>query len=318
MAEENLSKEYIKFLETDTDRSNFIVNYLEKRGVKTTVINIGGKKHIYLNFLNEQYNGYFRLKTLIAHYDRVPGTPGANDNSFAVFTMMNWAVNLNVRPIQHNVRIIFTDGEETCSSESEGAFSESVFSVNNLSSAKKSVIQSQGAYQLGLSLRKNMHTGEDFYVFDCMGRGTVPVLAKAPLLKKAASDFRKNFSSLYHRAETVLQIAAPSSWVSLPVSWSDNAGLTAAGLPSVLITMLPKEEAGFYMMNLAKNPELENFVINHEVTSTDTKCSLNALLPKTWLFLHSDYDDAGSITVESTEVFEKILDAIAAQKVPAL
>ena len=295
MEETALSDDFTAFLDNKIDRTAFIVNYLESRGLPVTVINLKGKKHIYLNFDSRQYNGLFRLKTLIAHYDRVPDSPGANDNSFAVFTMMNWALHLNEQGIQHNIRIIFTDGEEN---------------------APGSDIKNQGAYELGFSLKKNT-SAVDYYVFDCMGRGTIPVLAKPPVLKKASLSFKKSYNALFHRSEEILQKALPGSWVTLPVSWSDNAGLTAQGLPSVLITMLPKEEASFYMLNLTKNPELENFVINHEITAGDTKSHLNALLPKTWLFLHSDYDCKESITYESTACFERILNAIALSKTPS-
>lgn len=287
---EKLSSEYIDFLAQDCDRTSFIVNYLEKRGVKSTVINIDERRHIYVNFPKEQYSGYFRIKTLIAHYDRVKESPGANDNSFAVFSMMNWAAALNEKNIQHNIRLIFTDGEEM--DELEG----------------------QGAFALAGTFRRLGITNDDVYVFDCMGRGTIPVLQKPPLLDKAKPAFRKKFNELFNRTQAVLKTAAGGSWVTLPVSWSDNAGFIASGIPAVLVTMLPSNEASAYMMALTKNPGLEDFVVNHKAATPDERIRLSTMLPETWKFLHSVKDSAESITIESSYVFERILNVLALSK----
>lgn len=287
---EKLSSEYIEFLAQDCDRTSFIVNYLEKRGVKSTVINIDKRRHIYVNFPKEQYSGYFKIKTLIAHYDRVKESPGANDNSFAVFSMMNWAVSLNEKNIQHNIRLIFTDGEEM--DELEG----------------------QGAFALAGTFRRLGITNDDVYVFDCMGRGTIPVLQKPPLLDKAKPAFRKKFNELFNRTQAVLKTATGGSWVTLPVSWSDNAGFIASGIPAVLVTMLPSNEASAYMMALTKNPGLEDFVVNHKASSPSERARLSTMLPETWKFLHSKKDSAESITVKSSYVFERILNVLALSK----
>lgn len=287
---EKLSSEYIDFLAQDCDRTSFIVNYLEKRGVKSTVINIDERRHIYVNFPKEQYSGYFRIKTLIAHYDRVKESPGANDNSFAVFSMMNWAAALNEKNIQHNIRLIFTDGEEM--DELEG----------------------QGAFALAGTFRRLGITNDDVYVFDCMGRGTIPVLQKPPLLDKAKPAFRKKFNELFNRTQAVLKTATGGSWVTLPVSWSDNAGFIASGIPAVLVTMLPTNEASAYMMALTKNPGLEDFVVNHKAATPDERIRLSTMLPETWKFLHSKKDAAESITIESSYVFERILNVLALSK----
>ncbi len=284
---QKLSSEYIDFLAQDCDRTSFIVNYLEKRGVKSAVINIDERRHIYVNFPKEQYSGYFRIKTLIAHYDRVKESPGANDNSFAVFTMMNWAVALNEKNIQHNIRLIFTDGEEM------------------------DALQGQGAFSLAGTFRRLGITNDDVYVFDCMGRGTIPVLQKPPILDKAKPEFKKKFNALFNKTQAILQTAAGGSWVTLPVSWSDNAGFIASGIPAVLVTMLPEDEASAYMMSLTKNPELEDFVVNHKAPTQSERELFSSMIPETWKFLHSKKDSPESITAESAYVFERILNVIA-------
>ena len=71
-----------------------------------------GRNHILVHFASEAYNPRFKIKTVIAHYDRVAGSPGANDNSAADWQLMNWAVELEKATSFHNIRIFFTDGEE--------------------------------------------------------------------------------------------------------------------------------------------------------------------------------------------------------------
>ena len=288
---------FLDFIQEGQDRCSFICDYLEKGGVKSSVLHINGKKHILINFPKECYNGYFRIKTIIAHYDRVPQSPGANDNSFAVFTLMKWAIRLNQSMREHNIRLIFTDGEE-------------ISSAAEKKEGQKSILEEQGAFDLAGVFKRLGITGDDVFVFDCMGRGCVPVLGNPFILEKAQSSFKKRYNELQERAKEILSKASPSAWLNLPVSLSDNAGFIASGIPAVVITMLPQEEASKYMFNLVKYPPLEAYVTNKSIpTGCDTK-TLLSLLPKTWLFLHSPYDNAESITWESQTVFINILNVI--------
>ncbi len=54
-----------------------------------------------------------RAIALVAHYDTVPATPGANDNSTSVAILLEIAAALVAgEPIQNDVILLFTDGEE--------------------------------------------------------------------------------------------------------------------------------------------------------------------------------------------------------------
>ncbi|MBR4489562.1 M28 family peptidase, partial [bacterium] len=166
----------------------------------------------------------FKIKTIISHYDRVQGSPGANDNSFANFAIADFAAELFNSGKVHNVRIFFTDGEEL---GAEG-------------------VSSQGAFALADLFRKLGITNDDVYVFDACGRGDVAILARAGLDSKITGAFKKKFLDLYERTQNLLKIAATNSWMTLPVPYSDNAGFLACGIPAVAITFLPKEEVSFY------------------------------------------------------------------------
>lgn len=61
--------------------------------------------------------------TLVAHYDTVPTTPGANDNSVAVATLLETARALLAgSPLDNDVLLLFTDGEEPAPRYGASAF----------------------------------------------------------------------------------------------------------------------------------------------------------------------------------------------------
>ena len=208
------------FIAPDCDRAAFIQNYLNQAGLEAPVLQMEGKNHIYVKFTQSQYNPTFRIKTVIAHYDRIG--IGANDNSAAVFCLLEWAAQLArlVHPAFHNIRLIFTDGEEL----GAGGIAE------------------QGAFPLAQVFRRLGITNDDIFVFDCMGCGDVPILTQTILPPKVPAKFVKQFATLEQRAATLLQASANGRWFCLPCNYSDNASFIANGIPAVAITMLPSAE----------------------------------------------------------------------------
>ena len=290
-----LPKDFAEYLAGGADRLAFLQRYLADWGVATAVVPLAGRKHLYVNFPTSAYNPLFKIKTVITHYDRVPNSPGANDNSAANLMIADWAGRLLSairRGAQPNVRIFFTDGEEL----------------------GENGVAEQGAFALAELFRKLGITRDDVYVFDACGRGTVAVLAQAGLtaLKKAGTGFKKQFASLYQRTEALLRAANPEQWLTLPVPYSDNAGFLACGIPAVAITMLPADEASAYLRCLMKEPQLSGAVMNCQQLD-----DYEALLPKTWRLFHTPQDTVQSLTAESFGVMAHILDALAAARAPA-
>jgi hypothetical protein len=225
-----------------------------------------GKNHIYVKFPQAQYNPTFRIKTVIAHYDRIG--IGANDNSAAVFCLLEWAAIIaKLAGGQfHNIRLIFTDGEELGAA---GGVAE------------------QGAFPLAQVFRRLGITNDDIFVFDCMGRGDVPILTQTIIPCKASSKFVKDFNNLEQRAASLLQNSAGGRWFSLPCNYSDNASFIANGIPAVAITMLPSAEV-----------------------TTATRGEI----PETWQLLHTPGDNLASLTPQSFEIFHNILNNLIALK----
>lgn len=253
------------FIAPDCDRAAFIQNYLKAAGLEAPVLQMEGKNHIYVKFTQSQYNPTFRIKTVIAHYDRIG--IGANDNSAAVFCLLEWAAQLTrfASPAFHNIRLIFTDGEEL------GAAG----------------VAEQGAFPLAQVFRRLGITSDDIFVFDCMGRGDVPILTQTILPPKAPARFVKDFSALEQRAATLLQNSANGRWFSLSCNYSDNASFIANGIPAVAITMLP---------------------------SAEVTAATQGIQPQTWQLLHTPGDNLASLTPQSFEIFHNILNNLAALK----
>lgn len=254
------------FIAADCDRLSFIQKFLNKEGLDTAVLPMEGKNHIYVKFPQKHYNPQFRIKTLIAHYDRIG--IGANDNSAAVFMMMQWAGSLLKvydKGGFHNIRLIFTDGEEL----GAGGVAE------------------QGAFPLAQVFRKLGITHDDIYVFDCMGRGNVPILTQTLLPKGLSPKFVKDFSALGKRAQNLISLAGNGKWFTLPCNYSDNASFIANGLPAAAITILPSE---------------------------DVDLVLKGETPETWKRFHTPADNFESLTPQAFELTFRILNQLAMQK----
>lgn len=301
-----LSSEFTTYIAPQTDRCAFIQDWLLKHGVESAVAAIDGKKHILVQFAPNAYDARFKIKTVIAHYDRVEGSPGANDNSAADWQIMNWAAELAVLPAFHNVRIFFTDGEEL---------------------GWNTGVSGQGAFGIASTFKKLGITNDDVYVFDCCGRGEVPVLSKTVLPKELSesgngggAQFVKRFNNLFERTQDLLREASPERWMTLPVPYSDNASFLACGIPAVAITMLPAEEASLYARELLSNKGLEAAVMNRESSKKERleenrpEYAYKERMPKTWRLFHTEYDNELSLTQNSFVVMKQILNALANTK----
>ena len=270
------------FIASDCDRAAFIQNYLKTAGLEAPILQMEGKNHIYVKFPQNQYNPAFRIKTVIAHYDRIG--IGANDNSAAVYCLLEWGVQIAKNTVLecpqswpvnpstvsrfspfHNIRLIFTDGEEL---GAEG-------------------ITQQGAFPLAQVFRRLGITNDDIFVFDCMGRGNVPVLTQTILPRKSPASFIKAFNELEQRAASLLQASANGRWFCLPCNYSDNASFIANGIPAVAITMLP---------------------------SAEVTAATRGEIPQTWQLLHTPGDNLASLIPQSVEIFHNILTNLAAMK----
>lgn len=296
-----LPQEFFDYISPDCNRMQFIRDYLKKLGVESAVCAIDGKNHILVQYDSSFYNPQFKIKTVIAHYDRVSSSPGANDNSAANFQIMKWAALLKNYKGFHNVRIFFTDGEEL---------------------GWNTGVNEQGSYGIAQTFKRLGIVNDDVYVFDACGRGSVPVLSRTLINEKAPDTFKKKFSDLFNRSQDLLRTVCPQRWMSLPVPYSDNAAFIASGIPAVAITMLPADEASLYARELFSNRDLENAVLNRESSKKERMAShvpeyaYKERIPLTWRLFHTEKDNAASLTKESFTVMADILSGLASLKTP--
>ncbi|MDR3311515.1 MAG: Zn-dependent exopeptidase M28 [Spirochaetaceae bacterium] len=281
-----LPDSFSDFLENGCDRCRFILDRLAVRGITGQIVTLGMQRHIVVQFAPRFYNPLFKLKTVITHYDRVFGSPGANDNSAAVFQIIDWVERLNKARRFHNVRIFFTDGEELGGEEG---------------------VREQGAFGIASRFKALGILNDDVYVFDCCGRGDVFVLSATGVRNAGNQAFNHRFTGLYHRTEDLLRLAAPDRWVSVPVPYSDNAGFLACGIPAVAITLLPAPEVSAYLGELRRDKKLETDMLNHDMKAQER-------LPETWRLLHTPEDNAGSLTPKSFAHMARLLDTLTIQK----
>jgi hypothetical protein len=305
---ERLPEWYETYTAAGCDRLSSLQEYLLNNSVETSVVPIEGRRHLYVTFPSASYNPIFKIKTVLAHYDRVEKSPGANDNTSGVFSLAQWAIRLQQMSragFVHNVRIFFTDGEEL----------------------GENGVSSQGAFGLAELFKKLGIANDDVYVFDSVGRGTVPILAQTGLSDVRAisknNNFTKRFADLYDRTQNLLRSVSRESWMTLPVPYSDNAGFLACGIPAVAITMLPKEEATQYVRELAADKTLPQAVMNCRMEKDNTgrdvvpRFRYEEKMPKTWRLFHTEYDNMLSLTPESFDMMEKLLNALADMKTMA-
>lgn len=216
------------FLAPAADRRSCITKWLAAQGIPYRTVMLQDKTHIIVSYGSSAYSSRFKMKTLLAHYDRAAGTPGANDNSSACIQLLLFAKLLLQKNGVHNIRIIFTDGEE----------------------AGSSGIQSQGAYRLGQGLRALAMQHDDMFVFDLCGTGDTLILSESGIYGRDKSKTAA-LTALHRRSCVYADAACRGHWLSLPTAYSDNAGLISAGLTAQVITVLPYTEAALLRQTLS-------------------------------------------------------------------
>jgi hypothetical protein len=282
---------FSEFTSDMCNRGQFIIDYLMAHGIIPSIINLASSRHIFVKFDSACYNPLFKLKTVLAHYDRAPGSPGANDNSAAVFQLLDWVQRLKSDPRAHNVRVIFTDGEELGATDG----------------AAGGGVAGQGAFGIASRYKALGITSDDVYVFDCCGRGDVPVLSKAGLSVSKSALFNMRLNDLHIRAQELLKTVSPQNWMTLPVPYSDNAGFLACGIPAVAITLLPSSEATQYLYDLRRSKALAAAVMH-------SGNEINECLPATWQLLHTPGDNDASLTPKSFTLMARLLDLLAEKR----
>ena len=297
------------FIAPNANRRGLVEAMLRARGIPFTAVTLAKRSHIIVRFAGDAYNPLFRMKIVVAHYDRSEGSPfspGANDNSAACFQLISLAERL-LGKRDHNMMLIFSAGEED---------------------GKKGV-RFQGSYALatGLKRLKDLSVAEsDVFVIDGCGRGEILVLSSSgmsainPAKGGLAAEMRglnagqrvllRRQQELCERTAELARKSCPKSFLLLPTPYSDNAGFVAAGIPAQLVTVLPRAEAERLMQETSRfgHEELLRELASFKAAESKRHA---AALPQTWKYMHTERDTAATLTPQAFALMERFLDRIA-------
>jgi hypothetical protein len=271
---------FFDFIDPAADRFGIIKSLLPELGLNHLVLPVAGNRH-FLIFPSPAANplrGRRNAMVLAAHYDRVKGSPGANDNSAAVFLLLRAAQRLKRRNTAPWM-IILTDKEEL--QQGQG-------------------IRDQGSYSLGEALRRGGLREAQVFIFDACGTGDTLVISTVTdtLLRNeegpGADHIRLVIRSLRERALRTARGLGLGRVILLPTPFSDDAGFLRAGISAQIITVLPQAEASAFASLVRSRPEFSGALISREL-ARETE---NTLIPKTWRRLNTGGDTCHKLSPE--------------------
>ncbi len=259
-----------EFISPHADRLGVLKKVLSEFAVPYTIVSIDGSNHVFVT-----HDIAYALKNsgtciLLAHYDRVPESPGANDNSAGVFQLIETAVRLN-KEQKKDWLIIFTDKEEILPNGS---------------------VRDQGSYGLAKLFYQMGSQNGRFYIFDACGTGDTIILSTTVdlLLKdKEGRGIYKARANIQRLRSDALECARNNmikKILLVPTPFSDDAGFLSAGIAAQTITVLPSEEAAEVANMLRLKPHLSELLVKKG------KQHINELpfIPQTWKRLNGPGD----------------------------
>lgn len=294
---DGMIEDFFEFTSPGVNRLDCLKKVLEKYGIPYTQIELAGTRHIVIKFPKDSYSPQFTVKTILAHYDCVSGSPGANDNGSSVFLLLNAAKKMMDNPRLYNTRIIFTGNEELVSGQG---------------------VKEQGAYPLGLGLKSLGCLDDDIYVLDCMGRGDTLILSDVGLYSGGNKTLMEKNRRIYERAVDIcrgLKIAGKEAgFFSLPVPYGDNAGLSAAGLSVQAVTVLPGNEALKFYQAIRNIKGKKPVAFSKEFL--EKNAGIKEAYPATWRLINTPRDDIHCLNQEAFDLAFSFIWALVTMKYP--
>ena len=282
---------FFDFIAPDANRYQVLLETAESLELNFAVITIDDKRHFFIyppaHKQNISAGNIFPFRgqkpvILCAHYDRVEGSPGANDNSAAVFQLLKAALKLGKDETDYWI-IIFTDKEELRNGET---------------------INEQGSFTLAEKLR-NWGLGDaQVYIFDACGTGDTLIISKTTdyILKgkesKGVFKIRQHIDTLRNHALDTAHHLRLYNTLMIPTPFSDDAGFLKAGMPAQTISMLPTTESGPFASFLRKRPDFGEMVINGSAKISQDRIRI----PETWRCLNTASDSYLRLTPQFFEI----------------
>ena len=251
MKQDNFSDLLKGFCRADCSRLEFLKTLLEWKKIPYHQIDQGGIHLLIRNLGKKAPLPDHYTKVLTAHYDRVKGTPGANDNSASVFILLKHLDYLMKADFSHNTVILFTDREELTSDKT---------------------MYDQGAYQLGKNWGKILGKDSFFTVLDMCGIGDTLVWGRSDLKMQqkdpdslGTGKVIRSMNQLYNSLSDLLYRYSRHKDMALVDLFSDDLGFILNGYPAIQLSVLPWKEADHWQKDRESRPP--SWEVNH--TSRD-------------------------------------------------
>lgn len=293
----DMQEDFLNFTALGIDRLECLKRILNKYNIPFTQIELSGTNHIVVKFPKEIYSPGFTIKTFLAHYDCVSGSPGANDNASSVFLLLNITRKIFQNPGIYNTRVIFTGNEELFKGQG---------------------VKEQGAYALGLGLKALGCHNDDIYVLDCMGRGDTLILSDVGFYSAGNKKKSEKSRLVYQRAvEACRRVSSGKpgmGFLTLPVPYGDNAGLYAAGLSAQAVTVLPGEEAVKFWHLISKTKWKKIPVFSKELLEQNQ--DVMEAYPDTWKLINSVSDNVQTLNREAFDLSLSFIWDLVTMKYP--
>ncbi|MDR0598670.1 MAG: Zn-dependent exopeptidase M28 [Treponema sp.] len=294
-------RRFMEFIAPRADRFALLCSILEECSLCRWILEIAGKRHIAVGggaavipSLGKGPGSGPGQPALIftAHYDRVPNSPGANDNGAAVFQLVETAASFRR---DGGPLFIFTDGEELSGGES---------------------LRNQGSYTLGLYLKENGLGDARIFTFDACGTGDTLIISTAAdqLLKNetglGAEIVRRRVQTLRDEAFKAARAARLEKVQTLPTPFSEDAGFLRAGLAAQTITALPQNEAAAFSSLVRRGGTGAALSRDWAATPPGDR----ERVPETWRSLNGPGDSFSRLTPEHWKGMVDFAKALGAPK----
>jgi len=226
----------------------------------------------------------------VAHYDRVDGSLGANDNSIAVFHLLRAALQLDKQYVDNWI-IIFTDKEELKPGES---------------------FEKQGSFTLAKQLKAWGFEKAKIFNFDACGTGDtyiISTLADSILGNSDNPNIMKLKNEIMQIRSHVLQTTHNLRMEKLllaPIPFCDDMGFLRSGLAAQTISILPSDEAQQYEALIRSRPEFVKIIISGGIKNSAERKSL----PATWKNMNTPADTPDRLTPQHFDQFLEFIMAL--------
>lgn len=283
-------RELLEFCAPEADRYSVLRASIERRGIPYEVIPIGNARHFALPVPNASAmdEEYYRV-TLVAHYDRVEGTPGANDNAAAVFQLLSHWEDIRRTGWRHRTQILFTDKEEL---------------TGDMTATD------QGSWHLARHLKRLGAENILFFVLDMCGIGDTPIWGRS-IRKAGLAPPGNSVSNAYEVMENFLKRYTRGCDYGMNPMFSDDLGLLLGGYPAFQLSLLPRKEAEIVREHLGTQP-----VEADPGAPALAREKIRADLPTSWENNHSAADTPETLESASFILMARILRDLARYRFP--